>query len=191
MALGTESRPGGFLRIEPAKRNQSHGTGEFRPEEFRRLGDGVVFERGVLVFHPETIEIGEDVYIGHYTILKGYHSNSLIIGAHTWIGQQCFIHSAGGIQVGAAVGIGPQVRILSSEHRADELQLPVLFSPLEFAPVCLGDGCDIGMGATILPGVTIGEGAIIGAGSVVTRDVPAYCIAAGVPCRVIRDRRGS
>ena len=59
---------------------KSHGTGEFSPSQFARLGAGVVFEAGVLVFHPENIEIGDDVYVGHQTILKGYHNNKMTIG---------------------------------------------------------------------------------------------------------------
>ena len=54
-------------------------------------------------------------------------------------------------------------------------------------PVVLKKGCCIGMGSIIMPGVTIGEGAMIGAGSVVTKDIPAWTIAAGNPAIVIRD----
>jgi acetyltransferase-like isoleucine patch superfamily enzyme len=56
-------------------------------------------------------------------------------------------------------------------------------------PVRIGAGADIGTGAVILPGVSIGRRAIIGAGAVVTKSVPAYAIAAGVPARVLRRRR--
>jgi acetyltransferase-like isoleucine patch superfamily enzyme len=59
--------------------------------------------------------------------------------------------------------------------------------PYIYRPVVLKKGCQIGMGSIIMPGVTIGEGAIIGARSVVTRDVPAWTIAAGSPCKVIKD----
>lgn len=52
----------------------------------------------------------------------------------------------------------------------------------------IGFGAFIGMGARILPGVRIGRGAVIGANSVVTRDVPDFCVAAGVPARVLRRR---
>jgi len=55
-------------------------------------------------------------------------------------------------------------------------------------PVTVKRGADIGAGATILPGVTVGEDAIVGAGAVVTRDVPAYSIVAGVPARILRWR---
>jgi acetyltransferase-like isoleucine patch superfamily enzyme len=176
------------MRIESPKINKSHGKGEFKPEDFRRLGKGVVFEKGVLVFHPENIEIGDNVYIGHYTILKGYYKNLMVIGDHTWIGPQCFLHSAGGLRIGKAVGIGPRVVILTSEHEALDRDVPVYFTPLKFAEVVLEDGCDIGAGAIILPGVKIGEGAIVGAGAVVTCDIPPYEVWAGVPARKIRTR---
>ena len=176
------------MKIEPLKMNKSHGTGEFKPEDFRKLGKDVVFEKGVLVFHPENIEIGNNVYIGHYTILKGYYKNLMVIGDHTWIGQQCFLHSAGGLRIGRAVGIGPGVTILTSQHQALDRDIPVYFSPLELAEVVLEDGCDIGAGAIILPGVRIGEGAIVGAGAVVTADIPPFEIWAGVPARKIRER---
>jgi len=176
------------MKIDPPKANRSHGTGEFRVDDFAHLGEGVVLEPGVLVFHPENIEVGDNVYVGHNTILKAWHQNRMTIGAHTWIGQGCFFHSAGGIEIGSAVGIGPMVKILTSQHTADELELPVLFSKVELKPVTLGDGCDIGVGATLLPGVQVGEGAIVGAGAVVTRDVPAYEIWAGNPAKLLRRR---
>lgn len=112
----------------------------------------------------------------------------MVIGDHTWIGQQCFLHSVGGLRIDKAVGIGPKVTILTSQHQALDRDVPIYFSPLEFAEVVLEDGCDIGAGAIILPGVRVGEGAIIGAGAVVTCDVPPYEIWAGVPARKIRTR---
>lgn len=167
---------------------KSHGTGEFSLSQFARLGSGVVFEPGVLVFHPENIEIGNDVYIGHQTILKGYYRNTLSIGDGTWIGQQCFLHSAGGLTIGKNVGIGPGVRIVTSKHRLDQPEQPILHSPIEFARVVIEDGGDIGVGAVVLPGVRIGRGAQVGAGAVVTSDVPAGAIVAGVPARPLGSR---
>jgi acetyltransferase-like isoleucine patch superfamily enzyme len=128
------------------------------------------------------------VYVGHYAILKAYHLNEMHIGDESWIGQQCFFHSAGGISIGKHVGIGPGVRILTSAHGEAGRAMPVLLSPVETAPVVIEDDADIGVGAIILPGVTIGRGAIIGAGAVVNKSIPPYTIAAGVPARVLRDR---
>jgi acetyltransferase-like isoleucine patch superfamily enzyme len=170
-------------------RRRSHGTGEFTPAQLARLGEGVVFEPGVLVFHPENVEIGSDVYVGHQTILKGYHAGRMVIGDGTWIGQQCFFHSAGGITIGADVGIGPGVRILTSSHGLEELDVPILHAKVRFAPVVLEDGCDVGVGAILLPGAHVGKGAQVGAGAVVTGAVEPYAIVAGVPARPIGSRK--
>lgn len=170
-------------------RHRSHGTGEFDVADFAACGDDCVFELGVLVFHPENIELGRNVYVGHQTILKGYHRNRMCIGDEAWIGQQCFLHSAGGITIGARVGIGPGVRIITSAHAEAGRQTPILNSPIDEAPVVIGDDADLGVGAIILPGVTIGRGAQIGAGAVVSRDIPDYAVASGVPARVVRERQ--
>jgi len=95
----------------------SHGTGGFHLVDFSSLGEGVIFEPSVLVFHPENIEIGKDVYIGHYPILKGYYKNKMVIGEGTWIGQQCLFHSARGLLIGRNVDIGPGVKILPQSMR--------------------------------------------------------------------------
>jgi len=169
-------------------RNRSHGTGHFNAADFAVCGADCIFETGVMVFHPENIELGENVYVGHQTILKGYYKNRMTIGSETWIGQQCFLHSAGGLHIGARVGIGPGVRIITSAHEEAGRATPILFSPVRFAEVRIEDDADLGAGCIVLPGVTIGRGAQIGAGAVVTTDIPAYTVAVGTPARVIRDR---
>ncbi|MFH1312883.1 MAG: acyltransferase [Candidatus Eisenbacteria bacterium] len=166
----------------------SYGSGEFRREELAAIGDNVVIERGALILKPERVKIGSNVYIGHYAILRGYDANHLVIGNDTWIGQFCYINSAGGVEIGSRVGIGPYVKMMSSEHAEEGRDVPVLLCDLEFARVRIEDDCDIGIGAVILPGVTVGKGAIVGAGAVVTRDVEPYSIVAGVPARKIGER---
>ncbi len=144
-----------------------------------------MFEPGALVFHPENVAIGRDVYVGHYAILKGYHLNRLVIGDGSWIGQLAFLHAAGGIAIGRRVGIGPGVKIITSQHQLPpDPAVPIMDGALAFAPVAIDDGADLGVGAIVLPGVRIGRGAQIGAGAVVTRDVPEGAVAVGVPARV-------
>lgn len=167
---------------------KSHGDGDFKKHDFKSIGEDVTFEKGVLVFHPENIEIGNNVYVGHNTILKGYYNNMMTIDNHTWIGQNCFIHSAGRITIGKGVGIGPMVKILTSQHKGDNMKIPVLFTEVNTKEVVLEDGSDIGIGAIILPGVIVGEGAIVGAGSVVTKNVEPYTVVAGVPARFLKRR---
>ena len=164
---------------------RTHGTGRFQPSDLASCGEGVVFEDGVLVFHPETVHIGDHVYVGHQTILKGYYQNHLHIGAGTWIGQQVFFHSAGGLRIGENVGVGPGVKIITSTHAEGGRTLPILHAPIEFAAVEIESDSDLGVGSIILPGVRVGRGAQVGAGAVVTSDVPPYAVVAGVPARVI------
>lgn len=163
----------------------SHGTGEFNIRQFGSIGANVVFEAGVLAFHLENIYLGDNIYIGHYTILKGYHQNKMTIEDNTWIGQGCFFHSAGGLSIGRDVGIGPGVKIITSNHVLEDHDRPILHQKLEFNEVHIEAGSDIGVGAIILPGVRIHRGAQIGAGAVVTGDIPAHAVAVGSPARVI------
>jgi len=177
------------MQTDQPKQNRSHGSGKYGASDFKLLGENVILESDVLVFHPENVAIGNNVYVGHQTIIKGYYKNQLTIGDNTWIGQQCFLHSAGGLVIGRSVGIGPRVTILTSQHRPLDRGMPVLFSPIEFKEVELKEGCDIGAGSIVLPGVVIGEGAIIAAGAVVNKDVPPYEIWGGVPARKLKTRK--
>ncbi len=167
---------------------KSHGDGSFSLDSFRSVGENVIFETGVLIFHPENIALGNNIYIGHYTILKGYYKNEMVISNNSWIGQGCFFHSAGGLKIGQNVGIGPYVKIITSFHREEGIQIPILHSDIQEAPVIIKEDCDIGVGAIILPGVTVGRGSQIGAGAVVTQNIEHYSVATGVPARVIRKR---
>lgn len=176
------------MDLSKYKLHRTHGDGNFRLVDFKKIGNNVIFEKNVLVFHPENIEIGDNVYIGHNTILKGYYKNEMVIGDHTWIGQSCFFHSAGGIYIGKAVGIGPMVKIISSVHQEEDITKPIMFSGLKYNKVIIGDGSDIGVGSIILPGVSIGEGSQVGSGSVVTRDIEPFSVVAGVPAKLLRKR---
>mgnify|MGYP005993289087 CR=1 FL=1 len=168
---------------------RTHGSGKFSLEDFKKIGDNVVIEDGALIFHCENITIEKNVYIGHNTILKGYYKNEMIIGEGTWIGQNCFFHSAGGIEIGKNVGIGPSVKILTSNHISEYIEKPVLHNPIEFKKVIIEEDSDLGVGSIIMPGITIGKGSIVGAGALVTKDVPPYSIAVGNPAKIIRNRK--
>lgn len=167
---------------------RSHGTGQFKLDNLAFLGERVIIEKGVLIFHPEVVHIEDGVYVGHQTILKGYYLNSMKIGAGTWIGQQCFFHSAGGLIIEEDVGIGPGVKILTSTHDDPGRGRPIMAGKLALNGVVIGAGSDIGVGVTILPGVHIGKGVQVGAGAVVTSDLPDFSVALGVPAKVIRFR---
>jgi acetyltransferase-like isoleucine patch superfamily enzyme len=72
-------------------------------------------------------------------------------------GNCCFFHSAGGLLIGKNVGIGPGVKIITSVHAEEGVNKPILHSRLEFAPVTIGNDCDIGAGVIVLPGIMYPE----------------------------------
>jgi len=152
------------------------------------FGNGVRIGLGVLVLHPHTFEIGDAVFIGNQTFLQGRHDGHCVVGAHTWIGPQSYFDCRD-LELGEYVGWGPGAKVLGSEHTGLPVEAPIIQTDLVIKPVRVGRGADIGVNAVLLPGVTVGEGAIVGAGAVVTRDVPPYAIAAGVPAKVIRSRK--
>lgn len=92
------------------------------------------------------------------------------------------------ITIGDNVWVTRGVMLLCHQRDLSQYEVgkPVMDCELKYAPIVIKDGAHIGIGAIIMPGVTIGEGAVIGAGAVVTRDIPDYCVAAGVPARVIK-----
>lgn len=153
------------------------------------VGDGCVFEPGSLVAHPENIALGHNVYVGAYSILEGYYKNKMVICDGVWIGSYSHFHSAGGIYIGPDVGIGPKCFLLTSAHKEQGNGKALLLAPIELASITIQEGAHLGTGVTVLPGVTIGKFADIGAGAVVTRDVPDYAVAVGVPARVIKSRQ--
>ncbi|MCC6528317.1 MAG: acyltransferase [Polyangiaceae bacterium] len=106
------------------------------------------------------------------------------IGEGTWIGAFTLIDGSGGLEIGRGCDIssGAQIYTHSSVRRCVSGRL---FPTVERKSTKLGDHVFVGANATILMGVTIGDGAVVGAGAVVTRDVPAYTVVAGVPARPV------
>lgn len=154
----------------------------------RRFGHGVRIGRGALMLHPETFEIGDGVFIGDQAYIQGRFDGRCVIGARSWIGPQAYL-DARDLVIGESVGWAPGARVLGSMHTGEPVDVPVIQTDLVIKPVRVGDWADVGVNAVLLPGVTIGQGAIVGAGAVVTDDVPAWAIVAGVPARFVRDRR--
>lgn len=107
------------------------------------------------------------------------------IGDNFYANFDCIMLDGGGIEIGNNVLFGPRVGIYTSNHaiNAEERAAGACYAK----PVKIGNRVWIGAGVHINQGVTIGDDAIVGSGSVVTKDIPAGVIAAGVPCRVLRE----
>jgi maltose O-acetyltransferase len=106
-------------------------------------------------------------------------------GENLYINYDCIILDCNKVFIGSNVMLAPKVQIYTAYHPLDA---ETRRSGLEMAaPITIGDDVWIGGGAILRPGITIGNNTTIGAGSVVTKDIPANVIAAGNPCRVMRD----
>jgi acetyltransferase-like isoleucine patch superfamily enzyme len=155
----------------------------------KRFGNGVQIGRGAIAKHPETFEIGDGVVIGEQAFIQGRFDGRCVIGDHVWLGPQSYL-DARDLVLEEYVGWGPGAKVLGSEHTGHPSDVPLIQTDLRIAPVRVCAWADIGINAVLLPGVTVGKGAIVGAGAVVTRNVPAFAIVAGVPARFVRWRDG-
>jgi len=154
----------------------------------RSAGHDLQVGVGVVLKHPETMEFGDCVFIGSQVMIQGRFDGTCRIGNHVWIGPQAYF-DARELTLEDYVGWGPGAKALGSVHTGEQIDEPIITTDLVIKPVVVETGADIGMNASILPGVRIGAHAIVGAGAVVTKDVPTYAIATGVPARVRRSRR--
>lgn len=125
------------------------------------------------------------ILMGQHIQMAGIRSSGrkVSIGKNTVINWDCLLYTTGGIIIGENVSIGAGVWLVTGTHDMNDPQFID-----SYKPIVIGDYAWIGMRATILGGVTIGEGSVITTGAVVTRDVPPYTIAGGVPAKVIKQR---
>ena len=163
------------------------------------IGGGRIDPRAIVrVSKNGTILLGQNVVIGALTFISvepDLHADParkpwLEVGDDTYIGEMNNIRAAGGIRIGSKCLISQGVSIISSNH-STERGLAITDQPprTDKEGVNIQDDVWIGTHATILPGVTLGRGAIVAAGSVVTHSVPEFAMVAGVPARLLKERR--
>ena len=146
------------------------------------------------------IEIGAGSIIGKLVELTAWDkymderfTPEIIIGNGSSIRDFSQVSAIQSIRIGNGVRIGPNVLITDNAHGASVaglLDIAPNLRPLSSkGPVVIEDNVWIGTKSSIMPGVHIGRGSIVAANSVVTHDVPPYCVAAGVPAKVIKKLR--
>ncbi|MEU9646833.1 DapH/DapD/GlmU-related protein [Streptomyces sp. NPDC048188] len=111
------------------------------------------------------------------------HGLNTTFGENVFVNQGCTFMDRGGIRIGDGVMIAPKVSLITGGH---PVPLAERREYLSYAPIVIEDDVWIGTAAVITQGVTIGTGAVVAAGAVVTHDVPASTVVAGVPARVIK-----
>ncbi len=151
------------------------------------LGAGCDLRLGIS--HPRRgeIEIGPGSRLEQGVILHP-HGGAIRLGSDVFLGPGVVIYGHGGVEIGPECLIAMHCRILSSEHTVAPAGVAIRTQPDIPKPTRLGRDVWLGAGVTVLGGVTIGEGCVVGAGTVVTRDIPPFSIALGVPARVVGRR---
>ena len=157
-----------------------------------KLGRGVYLDQGVYLHAClQGIEIGSDTLVMHGAILHVYNFRSLPhagikIGSNSLIGEYTVIRGQGGVQIGDRVYTSPFTQILAVNHVFNDPTRPFIEQGITAEGIIIEDDVWLGAGAIVTDGVRIGKGAVIGAGAVVTKDVPAHTVVAGVPARPLK-----
>ena len=155
----------------------------------------------------ERVEFGDDVFVSPEASLIAEPHRDIVVGDGARIGAHVFVH--GPVTLGPRVSLNPRVSIdggragvtLGADVRVATgatlyafdhglaADRPVREQPVTSTGIVVGDDVWIGANAGVTDGVTIGAHAVVAMGAVVTRDVPPWAIVAGVPARIIGDRR--
>jgi len=157
------------LGVDDGKKKQEILKELFSADDF---GGYRVMEKPIFIDNCKEIKIGKNFYSNiHFSFIGG---NTVEIGDNVFIGPYCTL----------ATGI----HSLIAEERRITADENGVWHDFEYGkPIKIGNDVWIASNVTICGGVTIGNGSVIGAGSVVTKDIPAGVLAAGNPCKVIRE----
>jgi acetyltransferase-like isoleucine patch superfamily enzyme len=160
------------------------------PAGWRWQTDGLVFfgrKLQIQIGRKGTIRFGRFVWVGDGTKIR-CHEGVVEIGSKTVIGQECTISAYQRVRIGEQCVIADRAMFIDFDHGVVEVERPIRHQGIYMRDVEVGSNVWIGYGACVLRGVRVGDNSIVGTNSVVTRDVPANAVVAGIPARVIRMR---
>lgn len=161
-------------------------------KRFASFGEGSVIHYPSLITEHENISIGKNTTIlansriQIYNALTGREAK-IAIGSNCYLCFHLTILAGGSINIGDDVLIASNVLITSENHGMNpESKIPYMNQPLECKYVSIGEGSWIGEKVSVMPGVNIGKKCVIGTNAVVTKSIPDYSMALGIPARVIK-----
>jgi len=136
------------------------------------------------------VELGKRTHIHRGTIIEVDQGGQVIIGDHTFVFSNCNLNGClGNVLIGSRVMIAAHCGFTPYQHKLDDLSRPMAAQELTSkGDIVIEDDVWLGMGVKVMDGVRIGQGAVVGANAVVTKDIPPFSVAVGVPARVIHKR---
>jgi acetyltransferase-like isoleucine patch superfamily enzyme len=158
--------------------------GRLRTDGLCFVCPGVKFEIG----RDASVSLGRWSWIGHGCKIR-VHEGEFSLGAKSVMGQEVTVSAYQHIQVGRECIIADRVMMIDFDHGMVEVERPIREQGIYKRDVNIGHNVWIGYGACLLRGVSVGNNAVIGTSAVVTRDVPANAVVAGVPARLLRMRK--
>jgi acetyltransferase-like isoleucine patch superfamily enzyme len=165
------------------RRTLTRAGRRWRTDGLLFLGSGLELQIG-----PQgRVDFGRFVWLGEGTKIR-CHEGVVEIGAKTVIGQECTISAYKRVRIGEQCVIADRAMFIDFDHGVVEVDRPIRQQGIYTREVVVGSNVWIGYGACILRGVSVGDNSIIGTNSVVTKDVPANAVVAGVPARIVRMR---
>jgi acetyltransferase-like isoleucine patch superfamily enzyme len=167
----------------------------YSPGQIRLARNVQIYERAMLNFRSMWSSEGPNLTIGEGTKIMPDaklipQQGQIKIGRNCTVQYGCVLYGAGGLEIGDNVRIATNTLITPMNHIYDDPGRPIWHQGATRLGVRIGNDVWIGAGVRILDGVHINDGCVIGAGTVVTKDLPAYSVAVGVPARVLRSRDG-
>ena len=133
------------------------------------------------------IRVGDQGWIEKGAVLRAF-DGSILTGTNVYLGPYVTIYGHGGVEIGDQTLVSMHTTILSSNHTVPGREKTIRAQPDILLPTKIGRDVWIGANAVVVGGVTIGDGCVIGAGAVVTKDLPPYSVAMGVPAKIVRSR---
>lgn len=171
-----------------------HGVRLLSPANIH-LGPKVYLDSGVyLNALPSGIRIGEGTSLMHGTVFhtfnyRGLPDAGITVGRNCFFGEYTCIRGQGGVRIGDGVYTGTQVQIAAVNHVYADPDRFIKDQGITAEGITIEDDVWLGSNVVVVDGVTIGKGCVVGAGAVVTRNLPPYSVAVGVPAKVVKDRR--
>lgn len=141
---------------------------------------------GKLLYKSDNIMIDKSVKIKYRAYLSILGNAVFKVGQGTSIANDFVLSCVNHVEIGKYVLIADRVFISDSIHNYYDINVPIMHQGMIGGRVKIGDNCWIGINVSILRNVEIGNHSIIGANSVVSKDIPSYSVAAGVPAKIIK-----
>jgi len=154
------------------------------------LGDRVFIGKNCDIdveYLDSEIRIGDDVHISRDTVILAGVGKT-IINERVSIGAGSFIYGSSGVEIGKDSLLADHVRVMAGSHRYKDASKLIRLQGACVKKTTIGHDVWLGSSVIVLGGVTVGDGAVVGAGAVVSKDIPGYSIAVGVPAKVIGKR---